>query len=369
MRIERLELLHLRLPLLRPIETSIGRLADHETVIVRAESGGLVGYGEVSASAAPIDSPETVQTAWHVIRDFLAPRLQGQEIAAPGPISEVFAFVRGHFRAKAGIEMAVLDLFGKLQNRPVWQILGGDRTEVPTGATLGFEESSDELLVRAEEALARGYQRLKVKIRPRRDVEVLEAVRRRFPTVALMADGGSAYTLADADHLRRLDGLDLVLLEQPLAEDDVVDHAKLQHRIRTPLCLGESIRSYEDARRAFELGSCRSVNVNPSRVGGPYAAKMIHNVARAHKVPVWCGAGLETGVGRAHQLALATLPNFTLPGDVAASDRYYAEDVVDPPVTVTPEGTILVPKTPGIGYNVVEKRLSRYCLRREYVLS
>jgi len=368
MRIERLDLLHLRIPFLRPLETSLGRLADHETVIVRAESGGLVGYGEVSASAAPIASPETVQTAWHVIRDFLAPRLKGQEIAAPGPISEVFAFVRGHHRAKAGIEMAVLDLFGKAQNRPVWQILGGDRTEVPVGATLGVEESLDDLLVRADEALARGYQRLKVKIRPRWDVEPLEAIRRKFPTVALMADGGSAYTPADADHLKKLDGLDLVVLEQPLGGDDVVDHAKLQSKIRTPVGLGESIKSYDDARRAFELGSCRFVNVDPSRVGGPYAAKMIHNVARAHKVPVWCGAALETGIGRAHHLALATLPNFTLPGDVEGSGRYYAEDVVDPPVTVTAEGTILVPKSPGIGYNVVEKRLSRYAVRREPVL-
>lgn len=367
MRIERLELLHLRMPLVRAFETSIGRFADHEAVIVRAESGGLVGYGEVSASAAPLHSPETVQTAWHVIRDFLAPKIKGQEIAAPGPISEVFAFVRGHHQAKAGIEMAVLDLFGKAQKRPAWQILGGDRTEVPAGATLGIEESVDELLARAEEALARGYQRLKVRIRPRWDIDVLAAVRRKFPTVPLLADGGSAYTLADAEHLRALDALELVLLEQPLGWDDVVDHAKLQSRIRTPVALGESIQSYDDARRAFELGSCRMMNVNPARVGGPYAAKMIHNVARAHKAPVWCGGMLETGIGRAHHLALATLPNFTLPGDIAASDRYYVEDIIDPPVTVTAEGTILVPNSPGIGYNVVEKRLNRYCVRREYV--
>ena len=368
MRIERLELLHLRMPLVRSVETSFGRLSDHEALIVRAESGGLVGYGEVSASAVPSAGPETVHTAWHVIRDFLAPRLKGQEIAAPGPISDLFTFVRGHHLAKAGIEMAVLDLFGKAQNRPAWQILGGDRTEVPAGVTLGIEETVDGLLAQAEEALARGYPRLKVKIRPKWDIDVLAAVRRKFPTVPLMADGGSAYTLADADHLRKLDALKLILIEQPLGWDDIVDHAKLQARIATPICLGESIRSYDDARRAFELGSCRILNVNPARVGGPYAAKMIHNVARAHKVPLCCGATLETGIGRAHHLALATLPNFTLPGDLAASDRTYAEDVIDPPVTVTAEGTILVPNAPGIGYNVVEKRLNRYCLRREYVL-
>jgi O-succinylbenzoate synthase len=369
MRIERLELLHLRLPLVHPIETRFGRLPDHETLIVRAESDGIVGYGEVSASATPLATPETVQTAWHVIRDFLAPRLKGQEIAAPGPISELFTVVRGHERAKAAIEMAVLDLFGKARRRPIWQILGGERTEVPAGVTLEVEETLDLLLTRAEEALARGYPRLNVKIRPRWDVEVLSAIRRRFPTVPLMADAGSAYTPGDAEHLRTLDPLELILIEQPLGWDDVVDHAKLQSRLRTPICLGESIRSYDDARRAFELGSCRIVNISPARAGGPYAAKMIHNIARAHKVPACCGVSLETGIGRAHHLAIATLPNFTLPGDLAASDRYYAEDVIDPPVTVTAEGTILVPNAPGIGYNVVEKRLNRYVVRREYVLS
>ena len=366
MRIERLELLHLRMPLVHALETSFGRLVDHDALIVRAESDGLVGYGEVSASAAPLTTPETVQTAWHVIRDFLAPRLKGQEIAAPGPISELFTFVRGHARAKAAIEMAVLDLFGKAQKRPAWQILGGDRTDVPAGVTLEVEETIDLLLTRAEEAMAQGYPRLKVKIRPRWDVEVLSAVRRKFPTMPLMADGGSAYTLADAGHLRKLDPLELILIDQPLGLDDIVDHARLQPQIRTPISLGESIRSYDDARRAFELGSCRVVNVSPARAGGPYAAKMIHNIARAHKVPACCGGSFETGIGRAHHLALATLPHFTLPGDLAGSDRYYAEDVIDPPVTVTAEGTIRVPNAPGIGYNVVEKRLSRYCVKREY---
>ena len=368
MKIERLELLHLRLPLVHPIETSFGRLADHEVLIVRAESDGLVGYGEVPASAAPLYTSETVHTAWHVIRDFLAPRLKDQEIAAPGPISELFAFVRGHQMAKAGIEMAVVDLFGKAQGRPVWQILGGERQELPTGVSLGIEESVGDLLARIEEALGQGYQRVKVKIKPRWDVDVVAEVRRKFPTVPLMADANSAYTLADAGHLRKLDAFDLMMIEQPLAWDDIVDHAKLQGQLRTSVCLDESIKSYDDARRAFELKACRVINIKQARVGGPYSAKMIHNIARAHHAPVWCGGMLETGVGRAHNIALATLPNFTLPGDISASDRYYAEDVIDPPVTVTPQGTILVPKAPGIGYNVVEKRLSRYCVRREFVL-
>jgi O-succinylbenzoate synthase len=239
MRIERLELLHLRMPLVHFIETSFGRLVDHDSLIVRAESGGIVGYGEVPASATPLFTSETVHTAWHVIRDFLAPRLKGQEIAAPGPIAELFTFVRGHQMAKAGIEMAVVDLFGKAQNRPVWRILGGDRTEVPAGVSLGNEEAVGELLARVEEALSLGYQRIKLRIRPRSDLEVVAAVRRKFPTAPLAADAGAAYTLADLDHLQKLDDFELMMIEQPLGGDDVWT-TRSQSRIRTPVCLGES---------------------------------------------------------------------------------------------------------------------------------
>jgi O-succinylbenzoate synthase len=369
MRIERLELLHLRLPLVHFFETSFGRVYDHEVLIVRAESEGLVGYGEVPASAAPRYSYETVHTAWHVIRDFLAAKLKGQEIGGPGPISELFDFVRGHNMAKAGIEMALLDLFGKAQSKPIWQILGGTREEIATGISLGIEDSVPDLLKRVEESVAKGYRRIKVKIKPRWDVDVIAEIRKRFPQVPLMADANSAYTLQDLDHLRRLDEFNLMMIEQPLAYDDYVDHAKLQAVLKTPVCLDESIRSYDDARRAFELGSCRIINIKQARVGGPYPAKMIHNLAKAKGAPVWCGGLLETGVGRAHNIALATLPGFTLPGDISASERYYAEDVVDPPVVVTPHGTLAAPKGAGIGYNVVERRLARYCVRREFVLS
>src|SRR5581483_11432863 len=237
------------------------------------------------------------------------------------------------------------------------------------GVSLGIEDSLPALLSRVEEAVSKGYQRVKLKIKPRWDVDVVAEVRRHFPDVPLMADANSAYALADAGHLKRLDDFNLMMIEQPLAYDDYVDHAKLQAQIRTPICLDESIRSYDDARRAFELGSCRIINIKQARVGGPYAAKMIHNLARARHAPVWCGGLLETGVGRAHNIALASLPNFTLPGDISAGERYYAEDIVDPPVTVTPHGTIAVPQGPGIGYTVVERRLSLYCVRKEYVLS
>jgi len=369
MKVERLELVHLRMPLVHFFETSFGRFYEQETLVVRAESGGATGYGEVPAWATPSYSYETVQTAWHVIRDFLARKLKGQEIAGPGPISEIFSSVRGHNMAKAGIEMAVLDLLARAAGRPMFQVLGGERTEIPTGVSLGVEDRIEDLLGRVERAIERGYQRIKVKIKPGWDVNVLSEIRRRFPVFPLMADANGAYRLSEADHLKRLDEFNLMMLEQPLDADDYVDHAKLQAQIRTPVCLDESIRSFDDARRALELGACRVINIKPARVGGPYNAKMIHNLARAKGIPVWCGGLLESGVGRAHNVALATLPGFTLPGDIAASDRYYREDIVDPPVTVTSRGTIQVPQGPGIGYNVVEHRLGRYCVRREYVLS
>jgi O-succinylbenzoate synthase len=233
----------------------------------------------------------------------------------------------------------VLDLFGKAQGKPIWEILGGERTEIPTGVSLGIEDTVPDLLKRVEQALAKGYQRIKLKIKPRWDVDVVAEVRKKFPKILLSVDANSAYSLSDIEHLKKLDAYDLLMIEQPLSYDDYVDHAKLQAQIKTPVCLDESIRSYDDARRAFELGSCKIINIKQARVGGP------------------------------HNIALATLPNFTLPGDISASERYYAEDVIEPPVTVTPHGTILVFKGPGIGYNVVDKRLSRYCVRREHVLS
>ncbi|HZE95950.1 MAG TPA: o-succinylbenzoate synthase [Planctomycetota bacterium] len=369
MRIERIELFHLKIPLVRPFVTSVARYVDREMLLVRVDSGGVSGWGEVPAPAAPLYSYETTQTAWHILRDFLAPKLRNQEFAGPGPVSELFSFVRGHNMAKAGLEMAVLDLFARAQGKPVHQVLGGERTEIPTGVSLGIEESVTHLLARVETALAQGYQRIKLKIKPKWDVNVLAEVRREFPKAALMADANSAYTLADIDHLKQLDAFDLTMIEQPLGYDDYVDHARLQARIRTPVCLDESIRSYDDARRAFELGACKVINIKQARVGGPYTAKMIHNLARARQAAVWCGGLLETGVGRAHNIALATLPHFTLPGDISASDRYYAEDVIDPPVTVTPRGTIVVPQGPGIGYTVVDRKVSLYCVRKEYVLS
>jgi O-succinylbenzoate synthase len=368
MKIERLELFHLGMPLVHPFETSFGRVSDKETVVVRAESGGVVGWGEAPVAAAPGYSYETVQTAWHIIRDFLAPRLKGAEIARAGPLAGFFGFVRGHPMAKAGIEMAVLDLFAQAEGKPLWKMIGGARTEIPAGISLGIEPRVEDLLARVETAAAAGYRRIKVKIKPGWDVDVVASLRRRFPALPLMVDANAAYSLADADHLRRLDDFGLMMIEQPLDPEDLLDHARLQARLKTPVCLDESIKSAEDGRRAIEAGACRVINIKQARVGGPFAAKALHDVCAAKGVPVWCGGLLETGIGRAHNIALATLPGFSLPGDISASDRYWREDIIDPPVKVDGRGSIAVPQGPGLGYTVVESRLRACSRRRETVL-
>jgi o-succinylbenzoate synthase len=262
----------------------------------------------------------------------------------------------------------VLDLFARAEGKPLAAMLGGRAREIPTGVSLGIEARVSDLMGQVEQAVARGYRRIKIKIKPRWDVDVVAAVRKQFPGVPLMVDANAAYALADADHLKRLDGFGLMMIEQPLDHDDLLDHAKLQARLETPVCLDESIKSYADARRAIEAKACRVINIKQARVGGPFAAKALHDVCSAKSVPVWCGGLLETGVGRAHNIALATLPGFTLPGDISASDRYWKEDIIDPPVTVSPDGMIAVPTEPGLGYTVVESRVRQRALRRETVL-
>ena len=368
MKIERLELIQLRLPLVAPFETSFGRVEEKETVVVRASAQGLDGWGECPAAGQPDYSYETVRTVWHVIRDFMAPRLKGAELFTPGPIADLFGNVRGHPMAKAGLEMAVNDLLARKEGRPLWKMLGGQRKEIPAGISLGIQEHPEKLITRIGEAVVTGYQRIKMKIKPGWDVEAVRRVREAFPDLKLMVDANAAYTLKDADHLARLDEYDLMMIEQPLEIDDLFDHADLQKKIRTPVCLDESIRSWRDARRGLEGGACRIINIKQARVGGMFAAKAIHNVAKAAGADVWCGGLLESGIGRLHNIALATLPGFTLPGDISASERYYREDVVEPPVTLTSRGTIAVPDLPGAGIRVNETTLSRYAVRREELI-
>jgi O-succinylbenzoate synthase len=358
-KIDRMELIHLRMPLVRPFETSFGRVWEKETILVRVESGGIPGWGESPVAAAPGYSYETVQTAWHILRDFLAPRLKDIEIARAGPIAEFFGFVRGHPMAKAGVEMAVLDLFARREGKPLSALLGGRVQEIPTGVSLGIEARVSELLDQVRHAVARGYRRIKIKIKPGWDVEAVERIRSRFGDFPLMVDANAAYKLDDGSHLAGLDPYDLMMIEQPLEYDDVMDHAVLQQAIHTPICLDESIHTVRIARDAIAAGACRIINIKPGRVGGHQQSIELHDLCAAHDIPVWHGGMLESGIGRAHNIHLASLPNFRLPGDIAASKRYYEPDLIEPAIDIAEDGTIAVPTGPGIGVKVLRDRVEK----------
>ena len=332
MKLERIEVRRLTLPLRTPFETSFGRTDVKQFLLVSASADGVTGLGECVADIDPFYLPETNETALHVLRDFLAPIALGLEIAHPRELLPAFSRVRGHEMAKAALEMAVFELWARRESKPLWRVLGGRSGEIQSGVSIGLQPD---------------------------DAALVEAVRRRFPELPLMADANSAYTLGDAERLRELDRFGLTMIEQPLGWDDIVDHAALAKRLETPICLDESIHGADDARRALELGACRVVNIKLGRVGGFAAALAIHDLCRARGVPVWCGGMLESGIGRLANVHLQTLPGFVLPGDTSASARYFEEDLVDPPVVVTPRGTIAVPDGPGIGHDVVWSRVER----------
>lgn len=357
MRIEQIEIRHLVLPLVHPFETSFGREAERQTILVAVRGEGLIGWGEAATSAGPWYEYETVETCWHVLNEFLAPQIVGQQISAPEDAARLMAPVRGHNIAKMGLEAAVWDLLGQAQNASVSQLLGGTQARVAVGVSIGVQDSLPALLDRIGTFWAQGYSRIKIKIKPGWDVDVARQVRANFPGVPLMADANSAYTLADAVMLAALDQFDLMMIEQPLAHDDLVDHAELQQRLRTPICLDESVPSLAAARAALALGSGKIVNIKPGRVGGLTVAKAIHDLCHERDLPVWCGGMLETGVGRAHNLALASLPGFSLPGDISASARYFHQDIVEPAFEVNPDGTMTVPTGPGIGVQVMVDRI------------
>jgi len=364
MRIEQIEIRELAMPLVVPFETSFGREDVRQTIVVAARSEGLVGWGEAATSAGPWYEYETVETCWHVLVEFMAPLILGQEIAEPLACAAMLAPVRGHHLAKMGLESAIWDLLGQSENRSVAQMLGGSRERVAVGVSVGIQDSVPSLLDCIGEYWETGYRRIKIKIRPGWDVQVVSQVRERFGDIPLMADANSAYTLRDAGVLAALDGYELMMIEQPLAYDDLLDHADLQRQLRTPICLDESISSLAAARAGLRLGSCRIINIKPGRVGGLTAAKAIHDLCRQQGVPVWCGGMLETGIGRAHNVALASLPGFTLPGDISASSRYFHQDVVDPQFDINSDSTITVPTGPGIGVKVLVDRLDAVTRRR-----
>ena len=353
MRIEQIEIRHIELPLVHPFETSFGREDVRQTILVTVRSDGLTGWGEAATSEGPWYEYETTETCWHILNQFLGPRVVGQQIARPEDAACLMDPVRGHNIAKMGLEAAIWDLLAQAQGKSVSQLLGGTRERVAVGVSIGVQSTIPVLLDRIEAFWGQGYSRVKIKIKPGWDVDAVRLVRERFPEMPLMVDANSAYTLADAEMLSALDEFGLMMIEQPLAHDDLVDHAELQRRLRTPICLDESVPSLAAARAALSLGSGRIVNIKPARVGGLTVAKAIHDLCQQQALPVWCGGMLETGVGRAHNVALASLPGFTMPGDISASARYFHQDIVEPAFEVNPDGTMAVPDGPGIGVRVM----------------
>lgn len=356
-RLERLSAYLVELPLVHPFRTSFGEEKVRRALLISLEGEGKVGWGECVAGAGPWYSYETVDTALQVIRDFFLPLLRGKAISHPTELGELLSPIRGHPMAKAALEAALWDLYSRLEGVPLWRALGGVREEVPAGVSIGIQRDLPALLDRVASFVEQGYQRVKLKVKPGWDIQVLEAVRDRFPDLPLSVDANCAYDLKDAEHLKAFDRFDLVMIEQPLRYDDLLGHAKLAEVLTTPICLDESISSPHRAWEALELSACRIINVKQGRVGGISAALEIHKLAQARGVPLWCGGMLETGVGRALNVALATLPGFTLPHDISATSRYYREDIAEPAFRLTPRGTIPVPEGPGLGVEVVPERI------------
>jgi O-succinylbenzoate synthase len=362
MRIDRIDLKLVELPLVRTFRTSSSAKDRITHILVRVECDGVVGWGECASPADPYYCPETFETCWHILRDFLAPAVIGREWQTIEELVAFYALLKGNHFAKAGLELACWDALARREGKPLAELLGGTRAEILSGVSLGIEREPIMLFELIDQYLAEGYRRIKLKIAPGWDVGVVHGVRARYPDVPLQVDANSAYTLNDIEHLKQLDEYDLLLIEQPLAHDDIIDHARLQSSLRTPICLDESIHSAADARKAIELGACRVINIKVSRVGGLLEAKRIHDLCHARGVPVWCGGMHEFGIGRAANVALASLPGFSLPGDVSGSDKYYREDLVAPPIRAE-NGAVAVPRVAGLGHEPVLERITRNTFR------
>ncbi len=363
--IERVELALLHLPYVHFFETSLGREEGRTFLIVKIYSEGLCGYGEVVASADPFYSYETTSTAWLMLENYLIPLLFKKGISRAEDFYREAKKFRGHPMAKAGLELALWDLQAKKADVPLWRLYGGIHEEIPVGVSLGIENSVRELIERIISFWREGYKRIKIKIKPGWDFEVAKTIRKEFPNIPLQADANGAYSLKDMEILKMLDEFNLLMLEQPFPPYDLWDHSRLQKAIKTPLCLDESILSEDAARQAIEMGSCRIINIKVGRVGGLVEVRKIHDRCRREGIPVWCGGMLESGIGRAHNLHIASLPNFKLPSDLSASKRYYKEDLIDPPIELEADGTIKVPVGPGIGVQPVDERIKKATIREE----
>jgi O-succinylbenzoate synthase len=364
MRIESIILREVHMQLKAPFETSFGTVQDRRILLVEVVADGVSGWGEVTTTESPVYNSETTGTAWHIISDFIAPFVIGRSLAKASDFPALLTHIRGHEMAKSGVENALWDAEAQIRGVSLSKLLGGTLDEIACGVSLGIRENPQALVNRVDEELRSGYQRIKLKIKPGKDFEYVAAVRKQFPNIRLSVDANSAYTLADTEHLKKFDELNLLMMEQPLGWDDIYSHSKLQKQIHTAICLDECIQSTRDALTAIELEACRIVNVKLGRVGGHTEARRLQEACRERGVPVWCGGMLESGVGRAHNIAMSTLPGFVLPGDVSASLRYWNEDIIEPGVEVTPQGTIRVPKTPGLGYTVVRERVEELTVSR-----
>jgi O-succinylbenzoate synthase len=365
MKIEAITLREIHLPLVHFFETSFHRLYHRRILLVTVHSEGVDGWGECVVGEDPFYSSEWIESAWPTLTQYLIPSLLGQNLSSGREVPMLFARVRSHRMAKAGLENAVWDAEAVQKKLPLWKLLGGSRQEIPCGVSIGIQDSVEQLLEKIQTELAAGYRRIKVKVKPGWDVNVLERIRSRWADITLSCDANSAYTLDQVEHLRKFDQFNLLMIEQPLWNDDIYYHARLQKQLRTAVCLDESIVNVRSAAFAVETGACRIINVKVGRVGGFSEALKVHDLCHAHNIPVWCGGMLETGIGRAHNIALSTLENFSLPGDVSASKRYWKEDIIEPDVQVSPQGMIAISDKPGTGYRVKPDLIEKLTVRKE----
>jgi O-succinylbenzoate synthase len=365
MKIEAITLREIHMPLVHFFETSFGRTYSRRILLVTVHSDGVDGWGESVVGEDPFYSSEWIDSAWPTLMQYLIPALLGQQIESARECPALFAKVRAHRMAKAALENALWDAEARQKQQPLWKLLGGTRREIPCGVSIGIQDSIEQLLDKIQIELTAGYRRIKIKVKPGWDVNVLEKIRSRWADITLSCDANSAYTLDQVEHLRKFDQFNLLMIEQPLWNDDIYYHARLQKELRTSICLDESIVSVRSAAFAVETGACRIINVKVGRVGGFSEALKIHDLCHAHNIPVWCGGMLETGIGRAHNIALSTKENFSLPGDVSASKRYWKEDIIEPEVEVSPQGMIAISDQPGTGYRVKEDLIEKLTVRKE----
>jgi O-succinylbenzoate synthase len=366
MKIERIELKQLVMPLVAPFETSFGRQTEKSFILVSVTGDGVTGYAESVSMAFPFYNEETTETNWYMLEHFLIPLLFSHDISHPEDLSPLFKRIRRNYMAKASLEGAVWDLYAKQQGKSLARSIGGVKTEIEVGVSIGIEPTSDEVLKKVDRFLSEGYKKIKVKIKPGFDIEPIARIRKEFgDDVPLMADANSAYQLSDIDIFKELDRFNLLMIEQPLGHEDIIDHAKLQRQMKTPICLDESIHSVDDAVHAVELGSCKIINIKIGRVGGIHESVKIHDYCKQHNIPVWCGGMLESGIGRAHNIAIASLDHFIIPGDTSASNRYWKEDIVEPEVVLVKPGILAVPTKPGIGYEIRPNIVKNYTVRQK----